>query len=524
MQPLTEFHIFPHLPEEVRYLVWKYLMPPRIVYLHSCKLKQRSCYRVWSDRANDDKGNDSFFDEDPYRTADDPDPDDHEKYPRTESGELPHIFYEDKQRRSEEQGNIEEMFGFRAVQNPLNSLLLVCKETREIFTATHTQAFGSKYAFPETWFDFKRDTLLLELPDHAYRDSNEAQFFPDALSTDDVPKVRYLALNEQRILDFDALKESTIMVFPNLLEVTIIEDQHGSSYRGQSELDLTLVDFNPLPLWGSLYHFNRWEVYKNRYCPKTHRRRIEEYDPNCRDRKFSWGGDSDSEDTHEEASYEKVSSDEESNQEDTGKDPEKDSAEEDSAEEDSTEWDSAEEDSTEWDFTDEDSTEWDFADEDSTDEDSTEEDSTEEAANALDAILRNSNCGPYAVERLVNLWTGSVPKLPPISVAQLALRSQLNAYEADKKRYFQEKEDFRNTISLQCRGKKTLRLVLREDVTVEEMVVMARDEWKIPGERACEGVFDENHLQISLKSLVDEEVWQDAPRWQIEFGGKNKNF
>lgn len=39
---------------------------PRIVYLHSYRLKSFKCHRVWSNRANDDR---SFFDDDPFPPA-----------------------------------------------------------------------------------------------------------------------------------------------------------------------------------------------------------------------------------------------------------------------------------------------------------------------------------------------------------------------------------------------------------------------------------------------------------------------
>jgi hypothetical protein len=40
--------------------------------------------------------------------------------------------------------------------------MLVNRESHDFMRTHYSKAFGSRYSFPETWFDFERDTLLVD--------------------------------------------------------------------------------------------------------------------------------------------------------------------------------------------------------------------------------------------------------------------------------------------------------------------------------------------------------------------------
>jgi hypothetical protein len=100
--PPLRFPQFPHLPSEIRHLVWKQALPgPRLIHLQH------------------------------YLTRDDQVPADEEIY----------------------------NLGFRTRSTiPLAS---VCRESRDIVEEIYTLAFGTEFSSARTWFDFKRDTLYL---------------------------------------------------------------------------------------------------------------------------------------------------------------------------------------------------------------------------------------------------------------------------------------------------------------------------------------------------------------------------
>jgi hypothetical protein len=67
--------------------------------------------------------------------------------------------------------------------------MLVNRESHD-FTRTHyAKAFGSRYSFPETWFDFERDTLLVDWGWDSRTNLSNVKF-----SLEDRDRVRNLAM------------------------------------------------------------------------------------------------------------------------------------------------------------------------------------------------------------------------------------------------------------------------------------------------------------------------------------------
>jgi hypothetical protein len=77
----------------------------------------------------------------------------------------------------------------------------VCKELRRIVEKRFTQVFGTSAVFSTVWFDFKRDTLYLDLEEikssrHHYSD------YPYGIGElgSDLKKVEYLSLHDDLLV------------------------------------------------------------------------------------------------------------------------------------------------------------------------------------------------------------------------------------------------------------------------------------------------------------------------------------
>jgi hypothetical protein len=126
---------------------------PQILRMHtgmvqSCERRKRKCV---------------IFDEDPYHTN---------KCPRRRS------FWS-------RWGSDHKPRGFKSYQ-PFIPLLALCWESYNIFSQFYTSAFGTVYGYPETWFDYERDTLYLDIWNPDY----------EALSWDDPSSI---LISRQRI-------------------------------------------------------------------------------------------------------------------------------------------------------------------------------------------------------------------------------------------------------------------------------------------------------------------------------------
>lgn len=143
------FHPFPRLPPEIRGIIWRATIEPRLVYLRKYVERVRLSDRVWSDKSIDDEliiG-------------------------------LPFL---------------PMQYSFASP----STLLIpdVCHEAREVIQKTHSKAFGSSTSSPRTWFDFELDTLYLDWRCANHYRRNRDAFGPWDIGTSDTSKVSRLAL------------------------------------------------------------------------------------------------------------------------------------------------------------------------------------------------------------------------------------------------------------------------------------------------------------------------------------------
>ena len=136
--------------------------------------------------------------------------------------------YKDNRRRAVRQLTLPT-YGFRpqAVSIPL---LYACRESWTVASKVYTRAFGTAQAYPETWFDFKRDLLYLDF-DHLLADLSF-----------DVKKVENLAVCAhpidfnnrfyQRGIDERFLAE-ILAYFGNVKILTLVNSQHTVLDRGE---------------------------------------------------------------------------------------------------------------------------------------------------------------------------------------------------------------------------------------------------------------------------------------------------
>lgn len=262
---LSTFTLFPELPYDLRYKIWMEARPgPRLIYLHSFYLKSFRCHRVWSDCRNNKRGRKRFFHEDPHETD-----------------EQKHI---PQSRRT----NIERSTGWKS-HEPSIALLAVCRESYDILSQFYARAFGSSNAFPSTWFDFKRDTLYLNIwyPDGTPGNpwylpyatwSLEARYMLEDLSMD-VDLVQTLAvdtLNQLRF-DYNIWLARILAKFKNLKKIIFVNknpvSRGGAAVRGPEKMGIVLED-PEMPRLRKIL----WPKYKGNYDPAIERKVNRQYD------------------------------------------------------------------------------------------------------------------------------------------------------------------------------------------------------------------------------------------------------
>ncbi|KAF4633679.1 hypothetical protein G7Y89_g4421 [Cudoniella acicularis] len=192
----STFSRFNDLPLEIRTLIWKAAIQPRIVHLESFFLPIYSCCRVRSDREVDEldkNGIPTFFD-----------------YPEEYDLTLDKKFVEPNQCE-----------GFRT-QCPPPSILSVCRESFGIASKFYTRAFGTLGALPPIWFNFESDILYVD-----WCEISGETLQPEVVSicSDDLTQVRHLLLDDTGWYGLSEYPEEdvafVISLFPSLERVCL---------------------------------------------------------------------------------------------------------------------------------------------------------------------------------------------------------------------------------------------------------------------------------------------------------------
>ena len=134
----------------------------------------------------------------------------------------------------------------------------------------------------------------------------------------------------------------------------------------------------------------------------------------------------------------------------------------------------------------------------------------------LAKIAADARDYPDEFTRLKRTWVMD-EHMPDIELKSVIHGCIIDGFHEDKKNYQRQKEGFRMAINARTHGKKNLRLLLEESISIKGMVAMSRNQWNLPEEKVCEGVFDENHVELSMESLVCDVVWKESHAWEIRF-------
>ncbi|KAF4630893.1 hypothetical protein G7Y89_g7246 [Cudoniella acicularis] len=258
-KPLTTFHLFRNLPQEIRLQIWEEALPgPRVVYIEPYRALTNICDRVWSNKnIEDDFESQGFF------APEDP-----------------------------SQKNLMQNFGPRSHSTP-PALLLVCKESHEVASKFYTQTFT-----PSTiWFASDRDTVYLDAQTsydiywdkvaiaHLGKAKVErvAIGFCDSVPLHDVP----WTLNK-RLLQPDEIEEPfwidilSWFSFPRTLEIAYELNEGGD--KG----DLTLMEF--CDVYTSLEYYSRdYDPQREKQMYDDQRGLDEDFGEEVKDIYASWG-------------------------------------------------------------------------------------------------------------------------------------------------------------------------------------------------------------------------------------------
>ncbi|KAI9651076.1 hypothetical protein NHQ30_001113 [Ciborinia camelliae] len=255
MVPDNTYHSFPQfpkLPPEVRMLIWENAIPdPRIIILEplSTSRCEHAMVRVRSDMLV------------PDRCQNDDYPGSNGTICTGTQGVLSQDFEDlDAVRRRIKS---DDQFGFSSeAQVPV--VLFVCKESYHIASKRYKQAFPSRGAFPEIYFDYERDHLFLpsrKLLQRFLR-SSSIPMKPNLLlpPRSELCKVQNLVLSSCHYFRAASLGQrnmaiyTALMRFPNLKNLTIVvQDCRTGKTAGENS---ELVLFEPIIIHEALVMFN----------------------------------------------------------------------------------------------------------------------------------------------------------------------------------------------------------------------------------------------------------------------------
>jgi hypothetical protein len=147
-------------------------------------------------------------------------------------------FENDTERISDETVSREGRIGFRSGKSL--PIIHACRESYEYLSKFYTRSFGSKVAFPDTWFNFERDILYLNLNGAHQRE----QFKIEELS-EDVTRVENLALINPRWHayhddGFEGWLNAVFTRCTNLRNLYLVARRHDDS----DAVDLVLAEQN----------------------------------------------------------------------------------------------------------------------------------------------------------------------------------------------------------------------------------------------------------------------------------------
>jgi hypothetical protein len=204
------FAFFPKLPPELRRMIWKEALPgPRLVFLERLFISVPLSRRVWSNVDVNDEDNTLFLRED-------------RRY----------------QLRSKRNVVSPKTIYIRVRSQPseqLQSLLQASSESRLFVKESYQLAFGTEIDPPQTYFDFKRDTLLMywdDLEDWYIPDNPDNIWTPIFISQD-IRKVDRVALLASDYFlsgmylyaDYSSALNRMLDEFGNIKELTLVDDQ-----------------------------------------------------------------------------------------------------------------------------------------------------------------------------------------------------------------------------------------------------------------------------------------------------------
>lgn len=238
----STFHRFNDFPLEIRLLIWDIVYPARVVHLapetinyHFC------CRRVWSNKLVGGTGSDAFEAED--RVLDEEvseflmEMDTHYAFWKYEAYDF--ALLQSRNPSIKPLGPRRRYKFMSASDLTPPTAISVCKET----AIRYARAFGTSDAFPSTWFDFERDTLLWGVPEYRRESRYSFEFF-DQFRTEELSQVRHLALHwimtddqtlprPEKKLDLDMSELMSYMGYPDSDDEDMDDDEQFLRFSQQ---------------------------------------------------------------------------------------------------------------------------------------------------------------------------------------------------------------------------------------------------------------------------------------------------
>ncbi len=213
--PSTFFPRFAELPFEIRLEIWELAIEPQVVHLRQRHISEchHAVHHVSSDRHVADRCTGRV-------------PQDYQGYVcnEREEGMAKEFARMDRVRG---RPYLYRMMGFDT-DVPLPSLLLACHESFQVASKVYKKSFSALGSFAQTYFNFKLDTLYLDLHTEAAGIEAIVQDVLPYMCHDELAKVEKLSINRDLLAEtmgsFENYLACILFFFSNVKTVYLISD------------------------------------------------------------------------------------------------------------------------------------------------------------------------------------------------------------------------------------------------------------------------------------------------------------
>jgi len=192
--------------------------------------------------------------------------------------------------------------GFRSMEPPI-TLLTVCRESYDVVASRYSRSFGTRFARPEIWVDFSRDTVFLDFGER----SASSYYYSVQDIGENIRRIRHLSLwylppyKSHKKWDCDRNRQFALSQLANILKYTnglqTLSFAQPQMLKENFRGGVLLADYQDLKF--QLGHLRQHSAQYDRAVEKGRRALEKQFCKLTEDRVFSTSADYEREKTYE---------------------------------------------------------------------------------------------------------------------------------------------------------------------------------------------------------------------------------